>query len=148
MHERIFPNRQHDIPAGSQLSIGKLSEYGLVTTDTCNSAQKLNRLLCENIELTALEDGIKLTKEEVQVCSQWCHNHLRNIWIGATNKCLSKYLNELLGEDLEQLDNNLRISTNFDSVLFAIDKCFSLCCNYSKGSGAKFQAWMKQYHLG
>ena len=45
LHEKIFPNRQHDIPAGLQLSIGKLSDYGLVTTDTCNSSQKLNRLL-------------------------------------------------------------------------------------------------------
>ena len=65
--ERMFPNRQHDIPAGSQLSIGKLSEYGLVTTDTCNSAQKLNRLLCEKIELKALADGIMLSIEDVQV---------------------------------------------------------------------------------
>ena len=122
MHERIFPNRQHEILDDSQLSNGKLSEYGLVTTDTCNSAQKLNRLICEKIEFKVLADGIQLIKDEVQVCSQWCHNYLRNIWIGDTNKCLSKYLNALLGEDLEKLDNNLKISTNFDSVLFTIDK--------------------------
>ena len=128
--------------------LAKLSEYVFVTTETCNSAQKLNILLCEKIELKALTDEIKLNKEEVQVCSQWCQNHLRNIWIGATNKRLSKYLNKLLGEDLEKLDNYIRISTNFYSVLFAIDKCFFLCCNYSKGSCAKFQAWMKQYHPG
>ena len=139
----MFPNKQHDIPAGSQLSIGKLSDYGMVTTDTCNSARKLNKLLCNKIELKALADGIKLTNEEVKVCSQWCHNHLRNIQIGATKKALSKYLNELLGKDLEHLDSKLRITTNFDAILFAINKCFSLCCNYSKGSGAEFQSWMK-----
>ena len=148
LHEKIFPNRQHNIPAGLQLSIGKLSDYCMVTTDTCNSAQKLNRLLCKKIELKVLADGIKLTNKEVKVCSQWCHNHLQNIWIGATNKALSKYLNELLGEDLEHLDSKPRITTNFDAVLFAIDKCFSMWCNYSKGSGAEFQAWMKKYHPG
>ena len=79
LHEKIFPNRQHNIPAGLQLSIGKLSDYCMVTTDTCNSAQKLNRLLCKKIELKVLADGIKLTNKEVKVCSQWCHNHLQNI---------------------------------------------------------------------
>ena len=51
-------------------------------------------------------------------------------------------------EDLELIDSRLRVTTNFDMVLRAVDKEFSLCCNYSKGHGNEFNAWMKEYHPG
>ena len=51
-------------------------------------------------------------------------------------------------EDLDNIDPRLRVSTKFDLVLQAIDKEFSLCCNYPKGDGEAFCAWMLQYHPG
>ena len=77
-----------------------------------------------------------------------CHNHLRNVWIGKMNKELSKFLKEVLGEDLDNIDSRWRITTNFALILIAIDKEFSLCCNYKKGDGETFLAWMHTYHPG
>ena len=38
------------------------------------------------------------------------------------------------------------MSTKFGVVLLALDKEFSLCCNYAKGNGEAFLAWMLLYH--
>ena len=50
--------------------------------------------------------------------------------------------------DLNEIDKQLRVNTNFDTLLRAIDKCFSLCCNYPKGKGEAFKAWVEDYHPG
>ena len=71
-----------------------------------------------------------------------CHNHLRNVWIGAINKDISTHLSDLIQEDLDNIDSRLRVSTKFDVVLLAVDKEFSLCCNYAKGDGKAYLAWM------
>ena len=64
------------------------------------------------------------------------------------NKVLSKYLAGLMREDLEHIDSMLRVTTNFDMVLCAVDKESLLSCNYRKGHGGEFKAWMSQYHPG
>ena len=56
------------------------------------------------------------------------------------NKVLSKYLAGLMREDLEHIDSMLRVTTNFDMVLRAANKEFSLSCNYCKGYGDEFKA--------
>ena len=58
------------------------------------------------------------------------------------NKVLSKYLAGLMREDLEHIDSMLRVTTNFDMVLQAVDKEFSLNCNYCKGHIDEFNTWM------
>jgi len=68
-----------------------------------------------------------------------CHHHLRNVWIGAMNKRLSTYLNEILASDLDAIDYQYRVSTMMDMVLRAIDKEFSLPANYPKGHGDMFK---------
>ena len=72
-----------------------------------------------------------------------CHHHLRNVWIGALNKHLSKYLDKILQQDLSQISFRYRVSTMMDSVLQAVDKEFSLPANYPKGHGDHFKLWMK-----
>ena len=75
-----------------------------------------------------------------------CHNHLRNVWIGAITKRLSSYLYDILACDLEAIDNWYQISTMTD--LRSLDKEFSLPANYPKGHGDVFQHWLKKYHPG
>ena len=73
---------------------------------------------------------------------------MRNVWIGALNKSLSQHLTNLLQTDLDNIFSRLRVSTKFDAVLRAVDKCFSLPCNYPKGAGDEFKHWMRENHPG
>lgn len=62
------------------------------------------------------------------------------------NRLLSKYLADLMKEDLGNIDPFLRVSTNFDRILEVADNFFLLCCNYAKESGELFLTWMCEYH--
>ena len=97
-------------------------------TKTCNSARKLSSLLVE--EVTKILEEKYLEKGEypanVLIMRTDCHNHLRNVWIGAITKHLSKYLDEILACDLEAIESRYRVSTIMDAILSSIDKEFSL----------------------
>ncbi len=51
-------------------------------------------------------------------------------------------------EELDQIDDFLRVSTSFEALLRALDKEFSLCANYPKGHGEQFLAWILKHHPG
>ena len=55
------------------------------------------------------------------------------------NKDLSKFLSEVLREDLDGIDSRWRVWNNFVMILIAIDKEFSFCCNYPKEDGEAFR---------
>ena len=61
-----FPELVDLIPSPMEINMDKL-DGGSVMTDTCNSAQKCNRLLVSVVNGT--------------VYSLFCHNHLRNVWV-------------------------------------------------------------------
>jgi len=149
MHEKLFPDDDHGIPSANAVHLSKLN-WGLITTDTCNSARKLSKLLAEKVKEAVVEkmnqSGEEISNDTVNVLTQDCHNHLRNVWIGAVTKRLSTYLNEQLASDLDNIDFRLRVSTMFECVLRAVDKEFSLPANYPKGHGDAFKFWLKQYH--
>ena len=99
-----------------------------MSTDTCNSSRKLSSLLVE--EVTKICEDKYLEKGEdhanVLIMITDCHNHLRNVLVGAITKCLSFYLYEILACDLESIENRYRVSTIMDAVLRSIDNKFSL----------------------
>ena len=43
--ETKYPSYEHDIPKDICMNIGKLSCGGLITSDTCNAAQKTRRII-------------------------------------------------------------------------------------------------------
>ena len=48
LHEvvnREYPNCNFDLPSPKSIDIGKLGQGGVITTDTCNSAQKTRQIL-------------------------------------------------------------------------------------------------------
>ena len=110
----------------------------------CYGARKFARLLQLAIKEKCEANG--MSDDEFHVFLLDCWNHLRNVWIGEVNRVLSKYLADLMREDLEHIDSMLRVTTNFDMVLCAVDKESLLSCNYRKGHGGEFKAWMSQYH--
>ena len=77
IHESMYPGETHNIPHGSDLDLAKLA-YGVVNTDTCHGARKLNQLLREEIEKLAIEKGID-SEDEQLTFQQDCHHHMRNV---------------------------------------------------------------------
>jgi hypothetical protein len=69
-----FPGSSHFIPLPEQIDIQKLQHGGVITTDTCNQAKKVRRILCQ------LVDG---------ALDYDCMNHLRNVWFGIMEKTLT-----------------------------------------------------------
>ena len=83
MYMALYLNNEHDIPEAKDLNISKTANYGIIKTDTCYSAQKLARLLKEEIEVKCRAEG--MSEDRIQVFKLDCHNHLRNVWICAMN---------------------------------------------------------------
>jgi hypothetical protein len=83
--EKLYPDHQdllEKIPKASELSMAKLRLFGsFTTTDTCNAAQKLRRILNEHITNVAKEQGY--SESEIKTYEADCWQHLRNVWIGA-----------------------------------------------------------------
>ena len=80
---REFPDRPDLlilIPDPGSINIDKLGDGGTITTDTCNAAKKVRRLLVEYINGT--------------VSNQGCMQHLRNVWINGVSKAVNRYLTE------------------------------------------------------
>ena len=94
MHCTLFgEDYPHSIPPGTSLHLSKLATGGVITTDTCNTARKISRLLCDVIKQYAiaqmeatLTEGEVVDESQLVVMRVDCHHHLRNIWIGAIVK--------------------------------------------------------------
>ena len=90
---------------------------GNVMTDTCTAACKVRRILCSDIPGLHKFD---------------CMQHLRNVWIGSTEKALTSELSNILHVSLEDIDLRIRVSSSISAVICAVDKEFSLSANYPK----------------
>lgn len=149
IHEKEFGCDSHDIPHSENMGLYKF-QGASVNSDTCNAARLTTSIFVDKIEEAVKEkmeiEGID--PSSALVLQQDCHHHLRNVWIGAITKNLSKYLDEVLKCDLEEIDNRYRVSTMMDSILRAVDKEFSLPANYPKGHGDMFKHWLKKHHPG
>ncbi len=78
--ERLYPSRQDlldMIPQSQALTLDKLANDGMVSTDTCNTARKTRRLLCKAIRMVAIEQGLR--EESINIMENDCWNHLRNV---------------------------------------------------------------------
>ena len=97
---REFPN-QPDllalIPDTDKIDIKKLTNR-CITTDTCNSARKMRRILVDVV--LQIDGGV--------VHEQDCFNHLRNVWINGVVKAVSRFMNEYLKDSLDNISSFLR----------------------------------------
>ena len=76
MYESLYDD-DHNIPLTEALTITKLSNHGIITTDTCNAARKTARLLDKAIRAMCLEKG--MNEDEIRIYLFDCMNHLRNV---------------------------------------------------------------------
>ena len=146
IHETDF-GATHDIPEGTSMSLAKL-DGAVVNSDTCHAARLTTTKIIDEIKCVVQEKLMMDGQQDIDpiVLQQDCHHHLRNVWIGAITKRLSKYLNEILAFDLNVIDFRYRVTTMFDGILRAVDKEFSLPANYPKGHGDMFKFWLKKNH--
>jgi hypothetical protein len=126
-----FPDNSHSIPLPEQIDIQKLQHGGVITTDSCNQAQKVRCILCQ------LVDG---------ALDYNCMNHLRNVWFGGMEKTLTREPNLHLCASLDKIDPKLRVTTSMSAIIHAIDKEFSLLANYPKGHSKLFLEWIREYY--
>jgi hypothetical protein len=70
---QLFPHC-HDlinmIPESNQLTLTKLTKDGMVSTDTCNTTCKTQRLLCEVINKLCFEKG--MSEDDIHVLEKVC----------------------------------------------------------------------------
>jgi len=78
------------------------------------------------------------------VWEQDYHHHLRNVWFKAMEKALTKNLNEILKDDLDEIASELCANTSFSAIARAYDKGFSRNANYVKGFGEDYAPWLKK----
>ena len=121
------------VPSPDEININKFGKDGVFNTDTCSTAQKLRRILTEEVPGAYDFD---------------CMHHLRNVWLGGMEKALTKQLNEILKMSVDDIDPKLRVSASISAVIRAVDKEFSLSANYQKGHGELFKQWMREHHPG
>ena len=128
---REFPDRSNlldMIPSPDSINNNKICDGGTITTDTCNFAHKVRRLLVKSI------DGC--------VNEQDCMQHLRNLWIIGVAKYVSKFMNKFLEDSLDNISLFIRVSPDLANVIRAFHKEFSLYTKYPKGHGDKFRDGM------
>ena len=66
-----------------------------------------------------------------------------NVWFGAVITKLGDNLKDMLDSDLEEIHFTLRITTDVNSLLRAIEKYFGATANYGKGKGSMFIEYMR-----
>jgi hypothetical protein len=75
-------------------------------------------------------------------------NHLCNLWFGNIEKALSKYLNDILYSNFDEIDPILCVTASISVVICALDKEFNHSANYPKGLGELFLKWIREYYRG
>jgi hypothetical protein len=77
------------IPHAGELTLAKLAKDGFAMTDTCPTAQKIQRLVAEAVKEIADEQG--LSPEEIKLRESFCWQLLRNVWFGAVSDALNAH---------------------------------------------------------
>ena len=136
---RMFPG-QADLlallpdPAG--LCISKLGTAGGVTTNGASPARRFCRLFVAEVKKVCREKGY--TPDQIVVFELDCWQHMSNVWFGTVIAHLSKYLTELMADDLNSFPSVLRMSTDIEDLLRCIEKTLGGTAQYAKGCGAMF----------
>ncbi|KAL7536200.1 hypothetical protein ACHAXR_006982, partial [Thalassiosira sp. AJA248-18] len=128
-----YPEFAHLVPSSDEIDLEKLREV-LLTSDTCNVAQKERHIFSERIGGTTY--------------NQDCHNHLRNVHTNGMENAITERLKIILKDSIDEIDVSLRVSAVFSSYCRAWDKFFSLNANYVKGQGEHFAPWFRVNHPG
>ncbi len=85
------PDHTDLVPSPEGITTDKL-DGATILSDTCNAAQKVRQILVDLIDGANDYD---------------CMHHLHNVWFGNMEKALTKTLNTLLRDNLDDIDPKL-----------------------------------------
>ena len=146
---RMFPGRADLLsllPDASQLCVSKFRHGAGVMTDGCGAARKFRRLFIASVKEVCAAKGY--SADDTTLFEHDCWQHMRNVWFGAVLAHLSKFLGEIMADDLTALPAILRMTTEIEDLLRCIEKTFGATAQYAKGCGAMFMEWMQIFHIG
>ena len=155
VHVELFgPEAAADIPESDRVALDRLGGGGMVSSDTCNQARALTRLIVEMVAARVEakigpESWAAMTKDEQQAairCHQGhCWNHLRNVWLDGGSSAVSAYLKIELAASLDKFHSTSRVGVDLNDVVRSVYKEFSDKDGaYAKGKGVKeFEPWMR-----
>ena len=133
----LHPEYEGNLPSSDEIHLGKLKGQH-VSTDTCATANKLSRNLVERIDEVAEEKQVPplmINGTEVHTSVEPCQQHQRNVCLDAVSSEMTKHIKWILEENSQMMDNiRLRLHMDGPSFFRALDKQFSLTCNYAKGA--------------
>ena len=131
---RDCPELADAIPSPEGISMTKLGKHGVVMSDACNAAQATWRAL------QVIIGGVTYVID--------CFHHLRNTWIKGMDKEVTEKLRTILADSLEEIPSELWVTCVISALCRAWDKFFSLSCNYPKGKGEHWAAWLNHNRPG
>ncbi len=85
----MYPDYDHDIPPASELTLAKLGDGGIVSTDTCNATQKVNGMLIKKFKF---EFGLYMRNQTIG-----------DIIVGAVENTVTRSIQDDEDENLEAL---------------------------------------------
>ena len=155
VHESMFPEHEHNIPAAEGFT---LANMGSVMSDTANQAQSLSkkiahvamRLRREKLERSG--EWEKLSKDErerrLRVDVEKCVHHLRQLVVEKGAKAEVVIMKSLLEEWLKQASGRERLEADVDALLRSVSKEFGTNPDaYKKGKGISyFLGWLTEHH--
>ena len=139
--ETMFPDFNHGLRSSFHISLAKLIN-GFVTTDTCNPANKFNKLLQRKVKELAKEwldddranEYKRRDKDENEI--EWdltvyeimCWHHLRNIWFKHGAETISTFIAAEFPDYMAAFEAEDRVSAYLPGVMRATEKYFGLTC--------------------
>ena len=134
-----------EIPSADTLCPTKMLG-GMISGDNCPAAMKTRNNLADHIIELGKEKGY--SGDELKIYTGNCHQHVRNVWVGAVCKMMNRKLTQLLKHDLSVIPSHLRVKCDILNIERCIDKAFNGTANYKKGDGDRFMDAMRKKHPG
>ena len=142
-------------PSPDSIGLHRLAEDTVLMTDTCNGARCTKRLLANSImqrvqEKVGAAAWNALSEEQRSrkyKCFRGdCHQHLRNIIIGAMAGAGDQHVKGVLADSLEQFSSFERIEPNNNSIIRGCFRQFHDGGEYALGRGRQFKACRETHH--
>ena len=70
-------------------------------------------------------------------------HRLHNVWINALSTNIGSHMSKDLGQELKDADAAFRVKMSMNSIVLAIDKCFSETSKCPNGDGDAFKTHME-----
>ena len=152
-HEKMFGAGSWVAAGGpdtENLGMHRLAENTVIMGDTCSTAEKTKRLVCETAETAArakISEAAWAAMSQEQRAAKCkshlgrCHQHLRNIVINAMQLQQNASLKEELSDDLHEFSAFDRMTADVNDIIRAASKELHAGQSYAKGKGREAAAW-------